>query len=91
MEARKVDIAETIPASRKLQRDDAKEPRAYKLPWSDEMARQLHESQRAAERDGSDVKVRMRRAQELIEGERMFYAKPREAPPPKQVASESSN
>ena len=74
-----------------VQRDDAKEPRAYTLPWSEEMARQLHESQRAAERDGSEVKVRMRKARQQIDGERMFYAKPRQAPPAKQVASDNLN
>ena len=72
-----------------VQRDDAKEPRAYKLPWSDEMARQLHESQRSAEREGGQVQVRMRKAQQQIDGERMFYAKPRQALPPKQVASDN--
>ena len=72
-----------------VQRDGAREPRAYKLPWSEEMARQLHESQRSAERDGSDVQVRMRKGQQQIDGERMFYAKPRQALPPKQVASDN--
>ncbi|MCG8355530.1 MAG: hypothetical protein MI920_08175 [Kiloniellales bacterium] len=72
-----------------IDREGASDPRAYKLPWDEQMARELHEAQRTAEQEGGSVRVRLRQAAERIEGERMFYAEPQEAPPPKQMAAEN--
>ncbi len=69
-----------------LVRHDAPEPRAYVLPWDEKLARELHESRRKAERDGGAVRVRMQQAQQRIEGKRMFYVEPQQAPPAKQFA-----
>ena len=67
-------------------RHDSPEPRAYALPWDEELARELHESRRKAQREGGAVRVRMQQAQQRIEGRRMFYVEPQRAPPAKQFA-----
>ncbi|MGF1609075.1 MAG: hypothetical protein ACFCUQ_06750 [Kiloniellales bacterium] len=67
-----------------VQRPDSEEPRSYVLPWDEQVARQLHEAQRAAEAEGGTVQVRLSPQQKDIEqADRMFYAAPPPAPPPK--------
>lgn len=69
-----------------VQRPDSKEPRSYVLPWDEQTARELHEAQRAAEAEGGTVQVRLSPQQKDIEqADRMFYAAPPPAPPPKVV------
>jgi len=70
-----------------VDRQGLMEPRAYVLPWDEELARELHEAQRAAESEGGTVQVRMsRRNKNREQMERMFYAAPPPAPPPKTVS-----
>jgi len=59
------------------------EPRAYVLPWSKDTARQLHEAQGRAEDNGTEVRLRNPFNEADEGGERMFYAAPQEALPPK--------
>lgn len=54
------------------------EPRAFVLPWDEELAKQLHEAQRTAEDSGGTVHAKLPRGDQHQAGERMFY----EAPPP---------
>lgn len=62
------------------------EPRSYSLPWSQEAAEQLHEAQREAEEEGSQVMMNMPFESTIDNLDRKFYAAPRQAPPPKQAA-----
>lgn len=41
-----------------LQLDDITEPRAYRIPWDSELAKQLQEATRASESSGTGVKIR---------------------------------
>lgn len=67
-----------------VQRADSEEPRAYVLPWDEQLARELHEAQKAAEAEGGNVQVRLvPKVQNSEPSERMFYASPPPAPPPK--------
>ena len=65
--------------------DGLQEPRAYALPWSENLARQLHDAQRHAEAEGRSVMMRQPFEQNLDQMERVFYPEPHAAPPPKQV------
>ncbi len=62
------------------------EPRAYALPWSKNLARQLHAAQKEAKAEGRSVMMRQPFERSLDQMERVFYPEPREAPPPKQVS-----
>lgn len=62
------------------------EPRAYVLPWSDNLARQLHKAQQEADADGQKLKMRKPFEKGLDQMEQVFYPEPRDAPPPKQVS-----
>jgi len=66
-----------------LQLENAGEPRAYVLPWSTDAARQLHEAQGRAEDTGTEVRMRSPFTDADEGGERMFYAAPQPALPPK--------
>ena len=66
-----------------LQLEDISEPRAYVLPWSMAAARQLHEAQGKAEETGTEVRMRGPFRDSDEGGERMFYAAPQPALPPK--------
>ena len=68
-------------------REGYDEPRAYRLPWSEEMARQLHEAKRESEQNGGAVRMRYRKSDRLVEGQKVFYTEPQAAPPPKRVGS----
>lgn len=70
-----------------LQLEDIAEPRAYALPWSTEAARQLHEAQGRAENTGTEVLMRNPFTDADEGGERMFYAAPQPALPPKLARS----
>ncbi len=60
------------------------EPRAYTLPWSEKLARQLHGARRSAEASGAKVKMRKPFEQSNDKRERIFYAAPQTPPPEKQ-------
>jgi hypothetical protein len=64
---------------------DIDEPRAYKLPWQQELAKQLYGAQREAEANGTKVQMRLPFADRVEDQEPMFYALPQPALPPKQV------
>jgi hypothetical protein len=65
--------------------DGTDEPRAYALPWSEDVARQLHGAQRNAEENGSRVRMRLPFERSLDQRERVFYAAPQSPPPEKQA------
>ncbi len=60
-------------------------PRAYALPWSLETAKELQQAMRQAESQGTRVKM-TRPFAPRAEGERVFYAEPQQALPPKPAA-----
>ncbi len=64
---------------------DTDEPRAYKLPWQQEMAKQLYGAQREAEANGTKVQMRLPFADRVEEQEPLFYALPQPSLPPKHV------
>jgi len=62
--------------------DGVDEPRAYVLPWSQELAKQLHGAQRTAEQSGTQVLMRKPFENSLDESDQLFYAAP--VPPPQE-------
>ena len=69
---------------------DSDEPRAYRLPWQQEMAKQLFGAQREAEANGTKVQMRLPFADRTEDQEPLFYALPQPPLPPKQVGQNSS-
>ncbi len=61
------------------------EPRAYVLPWSEKLARQLHGARRSAEASGTRVKMRLPFENSLDRSDQVFYAAPQSPPPEKQA------
>ena len=72
-----------------LIREGETAPQAYQLPWSEELARQLHEAQREAENSGERVRMRDPREGHYVEGERVFYADPQKPLPEKQAFNQA--
>lgn len=66
-----------------LQVPDIDEPRAYTLPWSRKLAEQLQSAQREARKNRNGVRVRRPFDGSDDPRDRMFYAAPQEALPPK--------
>ena len=63
------------------------EPRAYALPWNQELAKQLHKAQREAQSGGGELMMRKPfEPKQKSVGEPVFYPSPRKAPPPKPTA-----
>jgi len=62
-----------------LSLQSADQPRYFRLPWNDELARQLHEASRDAEGQGTDVKISKMLENSTEHREPIFYAA---APPP---------
>lgn len=56
------------------------EPRAYRLPWNMEQAKQLRDAAMKAEGEGGTLMMR----RGVPEGDPMFYAAPPQEPPPKE-------
>ena len=71
-----------------LQLPNVTEPRSYKLPWSKEVARQLHKAQQDAEATGTEVKMKKPFEKNMETREAIFYASPQPAPPPKAAPDE---
>jgi len=69
--------------------EDSK-PRAYELPWTREMARQLQQAEREAEANGTGVLMTLPFEGTEDDLEQRFYPAPQEALPPKQAARESA-
>ena len=67
-----------------LQVPDVKEPRAYQLPWNEEMAVELHKAQREAEAEGTDVQMQLPNGESEGDETPVFQAATPVPPPPKQ-------
>ena len=99
MEWTHIDLAEAAVLGARLEEDVAiylwlaieglEEPRSYVLPWDQNMAEQLYDAQRAAEEQGTGVRVQMPFETSLDTQERKFYAEPQPPLPEKQVAPQS--
>jgi methionine-rich copper-binding protein CopC len=59
------------------------EPRAYQLPWQQELAKQLYGAQREAEAKGTKVRMRSPFKDQTEEQEAVFYALPQPPLPTK--------
>ncbi len=59
------------------------EPRAYVMPWNQEMAQQLQDAQRAAEAEGNGVRMTQPFERSWDKRERRFYAAPQPPLPDK--------
>lgn len=68
-----------------LKMPEAGEPRAYRLPWSREMAQQLQDAQREARENRNGVQVRLPFDESEERREKMFYAPPQPALPEKPI------
>ena len=68
-----------------LQMPDVKEPRAYQLPWSEEMAVELHRAQREAEVQGTEVQMQLPDGETQDDDTPVFEAATPVPPPPKQT------
>lgn len=66
-----------------LQMPGTPEPRAYRLPWSLEAAKQLQKAQREAEEKGTGLAMRLPFEPSWDKREPKFYALPQPALPPK--------
>ncbi len=64
--------------------DGLDEPRAYRLPWSQQLAQQLQDAQRSAQQQGTGVRMRKPFETSLDDREQVFYAPPQQMPPEKQ-------
>jgi len=69
---------------------DSDEPRAYRLPWQQEMAKQLFGAQREAEANGTKVQMRLPFTDRTEDQEPLFYALPQPPLPPKQAEQGNS-
>lgn len=61
------------------------EPRAYRLPWSLPLARQLRDGQEAAQRAGTGLAMRLPFEPSLDDREPRVYPLPQPAAPPKEL------
>lgn len=68
-----------------LQLDGLSEPRAYALPWDQQLAQELQDAGRAAAEQDSPLRMRMPFEPSLDDREPRFYAMPQPALPPKDV------
>ena len=65
------------------------EPRAYVLPWSQEMAKQLNGAQREAQQTGTSVLMQKPFENSLDNRDRQFYAAPVPPPPEKEKTQQN--
>lgn len=65
------------------------EPRAYSLPWDQQLARQLRGAERESEQTGAKVQMRKPFESSLDERQQRFYAAPPPPPPEKQHTAEN--
>lgn len=72
-----------------LKLPEVEEPRSYKLPWTDEAAKQLHKAQQDAEANGTNVKMKKPFERSMDASDPVFYAPPQAALPPKQAPVDS--
>lgn len=73
-----------------LQIEDIAEPRAYVLPWSKQLAKQLHEAQKEVGKKGGTVGMRQPFEASVDENTtRTFYARPQPRPAFKTVPAQA--
>jgi hypothetical protein len=72
-----------------LAMDGIDEPRAYVLPWSQELAKQLQGAQRNAQQTGAKVMMRKPFENSFDDRDRQFYAAP--VPPPQEKVEGPQN
>jgi hypothetical protein len=72
-----------------LKLPEVSEPRSYKLPWSEESAKQLHKAQQDAEANGTGVQMKKPFERATDVSDPVFYAPPQAALPPKQAPQDS--
>lgn len=72
-----------------LELEGAEGPRAYALPWSEELARELHGAKRNAEANGTKVRMRKPFENSRDRREQMFYAQPQPPNPEKEAIAEN--
>ena len=65
------------------------EPRAYVLPWSKDLARQLQGAERESENTGTPVQMAKPFENSMDQRERRFYTAPQPPPPEKQRPAEN--
>lgn len=70
-----------------IEMPQADEPRAYKLPWQQELAKQLYGAQREADAMGTKVRMRSPFKEQTEDREPMFYAQPQPPLPSKNAES----
>ena len=68
-----------------LQMPNLSEPRAYMLPWSLDLAKQLQEARRKAEEQGTGLGMRLPFEHSWDKQEPKFYPLPQPALPPKEM------
>ncbi len=73
-----------------IEMTDSDEPRAYKLPWQQEMAKQLYGAQREAQAKGTKVKMRLPFKDRTEARDPLFYAVPQPPLPAKHVEQAAS-
>lgn len=66
-----------------LQMPGVREPRAYQLPWNEQMAIELHEAEREAEVEGTEVQMQLPEGDATDDDEMTFQATAHIPPPPK--------
>lgn len=66
-----------------VQFDGMREPRAFVLPWSLNVAKELQQAMRAADAQGTLVRMRKALDAQGDPNEPLFYAEPQQAPSPK--------
>lgn len=71
-----------------LQLPNIEEPRSYKLPWSEDMAKQLHKAKQDAEASGTNVQMKKPFEKTVDDKDPVFYAAPQAALPPKEAPEE---
>jgi hypothetical protein len=94
-DAEKAEVVSAVPVENVaiyiwLTTQGSPEPRAYTLPWSQQMAQQLQDAMSKAESDGTGVEMAMP-SETGSDGEPQFYAKPQPPLPVKTYQSETFN
>ncbi len=61
------------------------EPRSFQLPWNEQMAIELHQAERDAEAEGTEVQMQLPEGDSIGEEEPTFRATKYVPPPPKET------
>lgn len=72
-----------------LQLPDEPEPRAYRLPWSRQLAQQLQGAQAQAEKNGTGVEMKSPFEESMDRRDPVFHARPQEALPEKRPPNDT--